>query len=68
MSTDKLSIKEWSTRKDKELRSEIDYYIKEGLPKQKAVDMALNASCLGKGYHAQIRHDYGINPFKSVIQ
>ena len=60
---DTLSIKQWADNKDKELREKIDFYISEGLTKEKAVEISLKSSSLGKGYHAQIRHDYNINPF-----
>lgn len=53
-----LNIKEWAQKQDKELRAQIDYYIKEGVEKKQAVKMVLDSSTLGQGYNAQIRYDY----------
>ena len=58
MTKDTLNIKEWAKSKDKELRSDIDYYISQGIDKKTAVDMVLKSSTIGAGYASQIRYDY----------
>lgn len=55
---DTLNIKDWAKQKDAEIRTTIQYYINEGIDKRTAVDMALEGSTLGQGYHAQIRYDF----------
>ena len=53
---DKLNIKEWADKKDKELRETIIWYVSQGMKKQEAINMVLRTSTLGAGYNAQIRH------------
>ena len=55
---DKLNIKEWADKKDKELRETIIWYVSQGMKKQEAINMVLRTSTLGAGYNAQIRHDF----------
>jgi len=58
-----MNIKEWAKEQNKETRKTIDTYIKNGINKVTAVKMVLKESCLGEGYKAQIRHDYGLSMF-----
>ena len=58
MDKDKLNIKEWAEKKDKELRETIIWYVSQGMERQEAINKVLSSSTLGEGYNAQIRHDF----------
>lgn len=53
-----MNIQQWAIDKYKEHKNEINYYIKEGIEKDKAVEMVLENSVIGAGYKAQIRYDF----------
>ena len=53
-----LNIKEWAKEAAQEHRNTINFYIREGIEKNKAVEMVLSSSTLGSGIKAQIRYEY----------
>ena len=57
-SYDTLNIKQWAENTVNEYRNDIKYYISEGIPKDKALEMVLKDSCLGAGYKAQIEYEF----------
>jgi len=61
---DSIDWQKWATKHEKELRKTIEYYIGQGIGKKRAVEMALEASTVGKGYKDRIRKGYGANPRK----
>jgi hypothetical protein len=52
-----MDIREWAKKQTAEAIETIKYYIQQGIPKEKAVDMVLSGSCLGAGYKAQINYE-----------
>ena len=57
-SSDTLSIKQWAEDTANEHRNSIQFYIREGITKDKALKMVLKDSCLGAGYKAQIEYEF----------
>ena len=55
---DYMDIKEWAEKQCEEHRKDIKYYISEGVPINKAVEMVLESSVIGSGYKAQIRYEF----------
>ena len=65
---DRMNIKEWAEKQCEEHRKDIKYYISEGVPVSKAVEMVLEASAIGSGYKAQISYEFkGYKPLKTEI-
>lgn len=56
MSKDYMNIKEWASKQYEQHTKDIEYYISEGIEKEKAVEMVLEGSTIGSGYKAQIRY------------
>ena len=57
-SSDTLDVKHWAEDTANEARNTIKFYIKEGISKDKALEMVLKDSCLGAGYKAQIEYEF----------
>ena len=55
---DRMDIKAWAQTRVDELKEEIHDYIKEGIGKQRAVEMVLDNSCIGSAIKAQIRYEF----------
>lgn len=55
---DYMNIKEWASKQCEQHRKDIEYYISEGIEKEKAIEMVLENSVIGSGYKAQIRYDF----------
>jgi hypothetical protein len=51
------TIKEMVTRRKQEMLEEIQFYISQGIDKDKATEMTLKETCLGAGVKAQIRYE-----------
>lgn len=62
---DTINIKEWADAKYAEYKADILGFIAEGWDKKKAFDYVMNASTLGAGYRAQMRHDLGLGIFNA---
>lgn len=60
---DKISFKQVADDKFAQYKKDIEFYISEGISKEKAFNLVMDKSTLGQGYRAQMKKEFDISIF-----